>query len=87
MHDLNTFLKQLIDEGGSDLHILSGDPIRIRKNGDLTYVTEEPISAKDTLEMLKDIMTTRNQEVLENDEQVDFAHEVKGIGRFCAGID
>ena len=86
MIKLDEILKKLVDEKGSDLHILSGDPVRMRLNGDLINITSEPINAKDTLEMLKEIMTLRHKEVLEVDEQVDFAHEVKGVGRFRVNV-
>ncbi len=86
MVNLNQLLQQLVDENGSDLHILSGDPVRMRVNGDLVVVTEQPVSSKDTLEALKEIMTVRHREVLEMDEQVDFAHEIKGIGRFRVNV-
>ncbi len=86
MINLNELLKKLVDEKGSDLHILSGDPVRMRLNGDLTNITSEPINSKDTYETLKEIMTMRHKEVLEMDEQVDFAHEVKDVGRFRVNV-
>ena len=86
MIDLNELLKKLVDDKGSDLHVLSGDPVRMRLNGDLVNITDEPVSSKDTLEALKEIMTLRHKEVLEMDEQVDFAHEVKDVGRFRANV-
>ena len=86
MSNLNELLKKLVDEGGSDLHVLSGDPVRMRINGDLNSVTDEPISSKDAFEYFKDIMTLRNKEVLERDEQVDFAYELKDVGRFRANV-
>lgn len=86
MINLNELLKKLVDEKGSDLHILSGDPVRMRLNGDLTNITSEPINSKDTYEALKEIMTMRHKEVLEMDEQVDFAHEVKDVGRFRVNV-
>ncbi len=86
MSDLDNLLKQLVDAGGSDLHVLSGDPVRMRVHGDLRTVTDEPISAKDAFEGFKGIMSLRNQEVLEADEQVDFAYELKDVGRFRANI-
>lgn len=86
MVNLDELLKKLVDDNGSDLHVLSGDPVRMRINGELEIVTEEPVSSKDTLEALREIMTLRNKEVLEMDEQVDFAYEVKDVGRFRANV-
>ena len=86
MINLNELLKKLVTENGSDLHILSGDPVRMRLNGDLVNISNEPVNAKDTYESLKEIMTMRHREVLEIDEQVDVAHEVKDIGRFRVNV-
>ncbi|MEM8844248.1 MAG: type IV pilus twitching motility protein PilT [Pseudomonadota bacterium] len=86
MADLNTLLKKLVDEGGSDLHILSGDPIRMRVHGDLISISDEPISGKDALDMFNDIMTMRNKEVMDSDEQVDFAYDAPDIGRFRVNV-
>tara|TARA_R110002049_G_scaffold13509_3_gene58784 strand:+ start:138811 stop:139875 length:1065 start_codon:yes stop_codon:yes gene_type:complete len=86
MSELNELLKQLVEKGGSDLHVLSGDPVRMRVSGDLVCVTDEAISAKDSLEWFRDIMNLRNKEVLDEDEQVDFAYEVNEVGRFRVNI-
>ena len=86
MFKLDELLKKLVDENGSDLHVLSGDPIRMRVHGDLQCITDEPISSKDAFEALKEIMSMRHKEVLESDEQVDFAYEIKDVGRFRVNI-
>ena len=86
MLDLQKLLEKLVEDGGSDLHIVSGDPVRMRVHGDLMCVTDEPVDAKDVFEALKEVMTMRNKEVLESDEQVDFAYELEGKARFRANV-
>lgn len=86
MVDLEKLLEKLVTDGGSDLHVVSGDPIRMRIHGDLICISDEPASAKDVFEALKEIMTLRNKEVLEADEQVDFAYELEGKARFRANV-
>jgi twitching motility protein PilT len=86
MSNLDELLKKLVDDGGSDLHVLSGDPIRMRVSGDLVSVTDEPVSAKDALDQFRDIMSLRHKEVLDEDEQVDFAYEINEVGRFRVNI-
>ncbi len=86
MLELEKLLEKLIEDGGSDLHILSGDPVRMRVHGDLISVTQEPVGAKDVLEAFKEIMTMRNKEVLEADDQVDFAYELENVARFRANV-
>ena len=86
MLELTNLLEKLITDGGSDLHVVSGDPVRMRIHGDLMCITEEPVSAKDAYEAFKEIMSMRNREVLEADEQVDFAYELEGKARFRANV-
>lgn len=83
--DLDSFLTQLVDEGGSDLHILSGDPIRMRVNGELKSVGD-PYTPKDVFEAFKEIMSMRNKETFEADEQADFAYQLDGKARFRANV-
>ena len=83
--ELNALLTKLVDDGGSDLHILSGDPIRMRVNGELQSIGD-PFSAKDVFEAFKEIMSLRNKEVFEADEQVDFAYQIPGVARFRANV-
>ena len=86
MIDLHELLTRLVDENGSDLHVVSGDPVRMRIHGDLVCISDEPVTAKDVFEAFKEIMTMRTKEVLESDEQVDFAYEIEGKARFRANI-
>ena len=86
MSELEQLLKKLVEESGSDLHVISGDPIRMRMHGDLVAVSDQPITAKDALEMFTSIMTLRNKEVLESHDQVDFAYEAPDIGRFRVNV-
>ena len=86
MPDIDQLLKQLVDSGGSDLHMLSGDPVRMRQHGDLVSISESAISSKDAYEAFKSVMALRHQKALEADEQVDFAYEIKNAGRFRVNI-
>ena len=86
MSELDKLLKKLVDEEGSDLHVLSGDPIRMRLHGDLVAISDQPIAAKDALELFTSIMTLRNKSILESKDQVDFAYEAPNIGRFRVNV-
>ena len=57
MLELDKLLEKLVTDGGSDLHIVSGDPVRMRIHGDLMSITDQPVSAKDVYEAFKEIMT------------------------------
>lgn len=82
MVDIDTLLEMLVARGGSDLHLVSGDPPRMRVFGDLEAISEESILAKDLLEPLTSIMPTRARNIFEKQDNADFAHSIEGCGRF-----
>jgi len=82
MVDINTLLEMLVARGGSDLHLVSGDPPRMRVFGDLEAISEDLLSAKELLDPLMNIMPVRSRTIFENEDNADFAHSIEGTGRF-----
>lgn len=82
MADIDTLLEMLVARGGSDLHLVSGDPPRMRVFGDLEAISEEKLSAKELLEPILNIMPTRSRNIFEKEDNADFAHSIEGTGRF-----
>ncbi|MEM7401676.1 MAG: type IV pilus twitching motility protein PilT [Pseudomonadota bacterium] len=82
MVDIDTLLEMLVARGGSDLHLLSGDPPRMRVLGDLEAISEDRLSAKELLEPLLSIMSPRSKNQFEKEDNADFAHKIDGVGRF-----
>ena len=82
MIDIDTLLEMLVARGGSDLHLVSGDPPRMRVFGDLETISEDKISAKELLDPLLNLMPTRSRNVFEKEDNADFAHSIEGTGRF-----
>ena len=82
MVDIDTLLEMLVARGGSDLHLVSGDPPRMRVFGDLESISEDPIPAKEMLEPLMSMMPTRARNIFEKNDSADFAYSIEGSGRF-----
>ncbi len=82
MVDIDTLLEMLVARGGSDLHLVSGDPTRMRVFGDLEAISEDLLSAKELLDPLMNIMSVRSRTIFEKEDNVDFAHSIEGTGRF-----
>ncbi len=82
MVDIDTLLEMLVARGGSDLHLVSGDPPRMRVFGDLEAISEDLLSAKELLDPLMNIMPVRSRTIFEKEDNVDFAHSIEGTGRF-----
>lgn len=82
MLDINTLLEMLIARAGSDLHLVSGDPPRMRVFGDLETISDGAISAKEMFEPVMSIMPTRARNVFEKEDNADFAYTLEDKGRF-----
>ena len=84
MVEIDTLLEMLVARGGSDLHLMSGDPPRMRVLGDLEAISEDKLSAQELLEPLMNIMPARARNTFEKEDNADFAHSIEGCGRFRA---
>jgi twitching motility protein PilT len=81
--DLDRLLRILSDADGSDLHLKIGSPPRIRVNGDLIRLGEEPApQPADLEEIAKEIMAGRIWDKFEDTWEADFAYAILDLGRF-----
>ncbi len=79
---LDQFLKVIVDQGGSDLHIGEGQPPKMRKHGDVAPIREEPIAHDEALSMLSEVCGPHNWEIFEERGDLDFAYEMDAASRF-----
>jgi twitching motility protein PilT len=79
---INTFLELAVKQGGSDLHLVSGEAPRIRLNGVLHEVRFRELSVEDLSRILDEFMTDQQRESLQKNLSVDFAYEAPELGRF-----
>ncbi|MHB1341754.1 MAG: type IV pilus twitching motility protein PilT [Coriobacteriia bacterium] len=80
--DLNELLMDLIERGGSDLHLAVGMPPVMRINGRLIPSDLPRLSAKETKQLLYAILTEDQRERLEREWEFDFAYALPGAARF-----
>jgi twitching motility protein PilT len=83
---IDAFLELVVRQRGSDLHLVSGNPPRIRLNGDIYPVKYRKLTTAETLEFLQEIMTSRARETLEQHGGVDFAYVVPDLARFRVNV-
>ena len=79
---INTFLELVVNQKGSDLHLVSGQPPRIRLYGDLIPIKYRELSADETAALLAETMTDQGRQHFEARYSFDFAYEVPGLARF-----
>jgi twitching motility protein PilT len=79
---LKLFLRTMISNGGSDLHIKSGAIARVRLNGKLKLMGKEELSAEDVEGIARAITTTEQFEKLKIDKNLDFTYVLGEDHRF-----
>src|SRR5579875_248248 len=81
--DLDRLLHVLAELDGSDLHIKAGAPPRMRIDGYLRTLEDEPrFSAEETRALAESIMPPNILEIFNERREADFAYSVPGLGRF-----
>jgi twitching motility protein PilT len=79
---MDRLLRLLVESGASDLHLRSGQPPLLRRQGDLAREQSEPISAERLEILLTSIMTPREIGEYREGGDTDWAYEISGLARF-----
>jgi twitching motility protein PilT len=85
---IDRLFRLMVDSKASDLHLSSGMPAMIRKDGKIQPLEEgaAPISPAEMIALLDPIMPATNAEEFSRRNDTDFAYEIKGLGRFRANV-
>jgi twitching motility protein PilT len=82
---MDNLLRQLVEQGGSDLHLRCGEPPILRRHGEMVRLEDEPpLDDTTLLRMLHVIMPERNRTEYGETNDTDFAYEIQGLARFRA---
>lgn len=80
---INHYLRMMVEEDASDLHLSSGVAPMARISGEMRVLEQrEPFSPDELRELIWEIMPDRNREEFESSWDTDFAHTVEGVARF-----
>ncbi len=82
MAALDSLLRSMLDQGGSDLHLTVGLPPKARISGALAPLSDSPISASQMETFLKEICPPARWEDFLERKDLDLAHEIPGLARF-----
>jgi len=78
---IRAYLRHMIDNGGSDLHIKAGSVIRARFDGSLKKLTKEIMTHSDSMTLAKEILKSRFGEFIKNKE-IDLVYPFDENSRF-----
>jgi twitching motility protein PilT len=86
MQRIDTFLDLVITQGGSDLHLVAGNPPRIRLHGIAYTVKYRELSADDVYKLVYELIPKENLDEFQQKGSTDFAYELQDKARFRVNV-
>lgn len=84
---LSDLLKHMVEMGGSDLHITTNSPPRIRVHGELKPCEDLPVlGPADTKQLAYSVLTDAQKHRFEENLELDFSFGLKDIARFRGNL-
>ena len=82
MAGLDKLLLKMVRSGASDLHLSSGEPVRMRINGDLKRVADKPLDPVRLRVLMREICSPTSWEYYRANNDLDFSYGLNGVSRF-----
>lgn len=84
---LDTVLRQLVAQGGSDLHVTAGVPPCWRKDGALVPVPGwDRLLPEDTEALISECLSDEHWAQFQHDNELDVSYSIPGISRFRLNV-
>jgi twitching motility protein PilT len=83
---IEDLMEQLVEMGGSDLHLTAGLPPYFRISGKLTPIGSEPLSADECQRLIFSMLNNTQRKNLEQNWELDCSYGVKGLARFRVNV-
>ena len=79
---LEKVFKIAVDMKASDVHVVPGEPFMVRHMGRLVRMKSQKLTADQAIKLIGEVLTPVQRETLVREQQLDFAYEIEGLGRF-----
>ncbi len=86
MISVEELLQQLVERGGSDLHITAGAPPKIRVDGKLISTEHAVLDPETTQKLVYSILDNTQIARFEKDLELDMSFGIGGLGRFRTNV-
>jgi twitching motility protein PilT len=86
MAKLDPLLRELIQKGGSDLHLSAGRAPMLRIDGDMQPSSCPVQSHSEVNEFISELMDPRAAREYSENSDADFAYEIEGLARFRVNV-
>ena len=83
---IEDLMEQLVEGGGSDLHIASGQPPYGRFSGELRPMRDDALAEEDCNKLIFSMLNNSQRKTLEQTWELDCAYGLKGVARFRVNV-
>lgn len=83
---IEDLMEEVVERGGSDLHLSAGLPPYIRISGHLTPTEYEPMTAEQCQRLIFSMLNNTQRKALEQTWELDCSYGVKGLARFRVNV-
>jgi twitching motility protein PilT len=83
---IDQYLISALEKNASDLHFVSGDPVRARIHGHLQTMDTNALTTDSVRECMFEIMDGTTQHTFEQNDAADFAYEIEEVSRFRVNV-
>lgn len=83
---IEDLMEQLVEMGGSDMHIQAGAPIYFRISGKLAPISEEQLTPQVAQKLIFSMLNNTQRKELEQNWELDCSYGIKGLARFRVNV-
>jgi twitching motility protein PilT len=86
MARIDSFLRLVVEQGASDLHLGAGAPPTVRLNGELVPLPFRALSDLEARRLILEILSDSQRQTVETEKDLDVVYDVGGKGRFRGNV-
>src|SRR5262245_56409107 len=86
MARLDDLLRQMKDQGASDLHLTSGSAPYMRIHGNMVKLNYKTVSAETCQSLIFEILNDKQKELFTEEWDLDLSYPLAGVGRFRVNV-
>jgi len=79
---IDRILEYAVSQRASDVHIMSGERVLLRRDGQLAFAGDAPLERGQIERLVAEVLDPRSRELLDRDGQTDFSWTIAGRARF-----
>ena len=83
---LDTWLRSLVEAGGSDLLLVDDAPAQILIAGNWRPLDSDTLHGEAILDAFDAVLTSEQRDAFARERDLDFAHQIDGLGRFRVNL-